>query len=133
MVRTGSKDKKNSDEVALTFKRDNWKETAKTLYMKHHLIPGDTTSEKVSCKYYILSGMESRELYVRWRQDIHVRIYKNFPTEQARDNLVAQLVEGQAKAIYDNRTREISEDTRYDRADRQSDANYVIHQTSDRY
>ena len=86
--------------------------------MKHQLIPGDTTSEKVSCKFYILSGMESRELYVRWRQDIHVRIYKNFPTEQAQDNLIAQLVEGQAKAIYDNRTREISEDTRYNRAER---------------
>ena len=93
MVRTGSfKDKKNSDEVALTSKRDNWKESAKTLYMKHQLIPGDTTSEKVSCKYYILSGMERRELNVRWRQDIHVRIYKNFSTEQARDNLIAQLV-----------------------------------------
>ena len=87
MVRTVSfKEKNNPDEVALTFKRDNWKESAKTLYMKHHLIPGNTTSEKV--------GMENRELYVRWRQDVHVRIYKNFPTEQTRDSLIAQLVEG---------------------------------------
>ena len=47
--------------------------------------------------------------------------------------LIAQLVEGQAKVIYDNCTREILEDTQYDRATRQSDANYVIHQASDRY
>ena len=118
MVRSVSFKDKNSDEVALSFKRDNWKESAKTLYMKQHLIPGDTTSEKVSCKYYILGGMESRELCVRWRQDIHVWIYKNFPTDQTRDNLIAQLVEGQAKVIYDNHTREISEDTQYDRAAR---------------
>ena len=59
MVRSVSFKDKNYNEVALTFKRDNWKETAKTLYMKHHLIPGDTISEKFSCKYYILSGMES--------------------------------------------------------------------------
>ena len=133
MVRSVSFKDKNSDEVALSFKRDNWKDSAKTLDMKYHLIPGDTTLEKVSCKYYILSGMESRELYVRWQQDIHVRIYKNFPTEQARDNLIAQLVEGQAKVIYGNRTREISENTQYDQATRQSDANYATHQASDRY
>ena len=67
MVRSVSFKDKNSDEVVLSFKQDNWKETAKTLYMKHHLIPGDTTSELVSCKSYILSGTESRELYVCWR------------------------------------------------------------------
>ena len=49
--------------------------------------------------------MESHGLYVRWRQDIHVQIYKNFPTKEARDNLIAQLVEGQAKVIYDNYAR----------------------------
>ena len=73
-------------------------------------------TEKVSCKYYILSGMESQELYVRCQKDIHVRIYTNFPTNKARDNLIAQLVEGQAKVIYDNCTREIAEDDQYDRA-----------------
>ena len=127
------KNTKNNDEIALTFKRDSWKDPAKTLYMKHHFIPGDTDSEKVSCKCYILSGIESWELYVCWRQDIHVWIYENFPTKQARDNLIAQLVEGQAKVIYGNCIREILENTQYDRATRQSDASYVIHQTSDRY
>ena len=53
------KDNKTNDEIALTFKQDNWKDTAKTLYTKDHLIPGDTNPEKVSCKYYILSWMES--------------------------------------------------------------------------
>ena len=98
--------------------------------MKHSLIPGETTSEKVSCKYYTLSKMESQELYVRWRQGIH-----NFPTKQTRDNLIARLVvEGQTNVIYDNHTREISEDTaQYDRATRQSDANSATHQASDRY
>ena len=66
MVRSVSFKDKNSDEVAFSFKRDNWKDSANTLYMKHHLISGDTTSEKFSCKYYILNGMESWELYVRW-------------------------------------------------------------------
>ena len=65
--------------------------------MKHHLIPGDVTSEKVSCEYYILSGMESQELYICWRQDIHVRIYNNFLTEEARNSLIAQRNEGHAK------------------------------------
>ena len=77
--------------------------------------------------------MERHKLYVRWQQDIQVPIYKNFPTKESRDNLIAQLVKGQAKVIYDNRKREISEDTQYDRATRQSDANYATHQTSDRY
>ena len=64
---------------------------------------------------------------------VHVQIYKNFSTDQARDNLIAQLVEGQAKVIYGNRTREISEDTQYDQAARLSDAKYATHQASDRY
>ena len=69
-----------------------------------------------------------------WRQKIHIRIYKNFPsTKQARDNSIAQLVERQAKVIFDNPTQEISEDTQYDRAVGQRDANYDIHKTSDRY
>ena len=93
--------------------------------MKHHLSPGDVDSEKASCKYYILSGMESRELHVCWWQDIHVRIYKNFPTEEAQNNLIAHLIEGQVKeVIYDNHTREIAEDDQYDWAARQSAANY---------
>ena len=78
--------------------------------MKHHLIPGDVSSEEVSYEHYVLSGTESRELYVRWRQDIHVRIYKNFPTNEARKSLIVQLVEGQAKAVYDNHMRETSWD-----------------------
>ena len=75
--------------------------------------------------------MESQELYVRWQQDIHVWIYTNFPAKQARDNLIAQLLEGQAKVIYDNCTQEILEDTQYDRAAQQSDENYDIHKKSD--
>ena len=51
---------KGDEEIALTFRRDNWGDIAKTIYMKHHLILGDATSEKVSCKYCILSGMEEQ-------------------------------------------------------------------------
>ena len=54
------KNTENNDEVALTFRRDNWKDTARTLCMKQHLIPGDPDSEKVGCKYYILSRMGSQ-------------------------------------------------------------------------
>ena len=60
-------------------------------------------------------------------------IKTGFGRSEARDNLIAQLVEGQAKVIYDNLTREISEDTQYDSAARQSDANYATHQRSDWY
>ena len=116
-------------EIELTFRHDEWSDKVNSLYIKYRLIPGDVNSEKVSCKYCILSGMESQELYACCRQDIHVRIYKNIPTKEARKRLIAQLVEGQAKVIYDNRTRERYLDRQYNRAmRRQSKENYNLHQ-----
>ena len=51
----------------------------------------------------------------------------------SRNSLVAQLVEEQAKVIYDNRMREIDQDQTYRRAARQSDVNYEMYKTTPPY
>lgn len=53
-------------DIALTFGQDEWSGKTKTLYMKHHLITGDVNSKIVSCKYYVLSGIESWKLNICW-------------------------------------------------------------------
>ena len=59
--------------VAVMFRLDEWDDDPVSLYMKHKLLAGDEHSNKVSCEYYIFSaGLESKELYVRWRLDIHI-------------------------------------------------------------
>ena len=60
----------NNHEIALRFRRNEWSDKAKSLYMKYHRTPGNVNSEKVGCEYYIFSEMESQELYVRWRHYI---------------------------------------------------------------
>lgn len=44
--------------------------------------------------------------------------------------MIAQLVKGQAKVIYDNQKREIAKDDHYDWAARQRKANYNLHKES---
>ena len=101
-------------------------ERATSLYMKHKLLAGGEHSEKVSCEYYIFNGLESKELHVRWRQDIRMWVYKNIPTK-----LIAQLVFlGEAKVIYDSTMNEIDNDVTFLGDTFQSNANFKI---SDRY
>ena len=72
--------------------------------------------------------MEIRKLYVQWCQDIHTRIYKNFPIKEARNSLIAQLVEG-----YDNQMRKIAAKNHYNQAARQSEANYDLYKLTAGY
>ena len=122
--------------VAVMFKGAEWGEDSESFYIKYKiLLLGVDDSEKASCDYYIFSGLESKELYVRWRKDVHIRVYNNFPIKEARGILIAELVFGEAKAIYndDPTMTEITNDRTFMRSIFQSDDNYLLFKASDRY
>ena len=87
------------------FRRDEWGEDFILLYMKYKLLADEEHSEKVSCEYCILfSRLKSKELYVRWRQDIHIWICNNFPTEETRGILITQFVSRETKVRFTKMT-----------------------------
>ena len=124
-------------DVPICFKADEWEDDQGKSYIKHRLDPDDLTSEKVSCAYYILKGTESKELYVRWRMEIDTKVCKNFTTEDARIKVVAQLMDGQAKRVYEKRSQEIAGNDEFDRLSatgrRLTDSTYTTHQGTDTF
>jgi len=127
-------DSKHPD-VPICFKADEWEDDQGKSYIKHRLDPADLTSEKVSCAYYILKGTESKELYVRWRRDIDTKVCKNFATEDSRIKVVVQMMDGEAKRVYEKRSRDIVADIEFDRVTatgrRLTGSNYTTHQGTD--
>ena len=122
--------------VPICFKADEWDEDQGKSYIKHRLDPADTTSDKVSCAYYILKGTESKELYVRWRMDIDNKVCKNFISEDSRSNVIIQMMDNEAKNVFNIRAREIAIDFEFDRltpvnAQRRTDDSYNAYKLTD--
>ena len=116
-------------------KADEWDEDQGKSYIKHRLDPADTTLEKVSCAYYILKGTKSKELYVRWRMDIDNKVCKNFISEDSRSNVIIQMMDNEAKNVFNIRAREIATDIEFDRMNpggtRMADNTYITHKLTD--
>jgi len=124
-------------DVPICFKADEWEDDQGKSYIKHRLDPDDLTSEKVSCAYYILKGTESKELYVRWRMDIDTKVCKNFTTEDSRIKVVVQMMDGEAKRVYEKKLRDVAADIEFDRVTatgrRMTDSAYTTHQATDAF
>ena len=128
---------KHQDVPIFCFKADEWEDDQGKSYIKHRLDPDDLTSEKVSCAYYILKGTESKELYVRWRMDIDTKVCKNFNTEDSRIKVVVQMMDGEAKRVYEKKNREVVADSEFDRLSatgrRLTDSTYTTHKETDAF
>ena len=124
-------------DVPICFKADEWEDDQGKSYIKHRLDPEDLTSEKVSCAYYILKGTESKELYVRWRIDIDTKVCKNFLTEDSRIKVVVQMMDGEAKRVYEKRSRDIAGNIEFNRTNttgrRMTNNAYTTHQGTDAF
>ena len=61
-------------QVHIPWKRTSSTKENKTVTTKHRLDATDKESEKVECKYYILTRKEAKELYILWRMEIETKI-----------------------------------------------------------
>ena len=100
--------------------------------IKHRLDATEKESEKVQCKYYILTGKEPKELYILWRKEIDTKIKLHFPTEEALTKVVKKLIEGDAKQVFERKIAKINDDNRWLRAG-QDDAAYIEFKTIEVY